>query len=74
MKFGIAFVWQCVLSKDPGNLFGYERLGFQGDVRYDELSSDKSGIDTSKTAKAPIGRQVIFKPRRRVRQGRMQPQ
>ena len=48
-------VAECVLSKERGNLFGYERLGFQEDVRYDELSSVQSGIDTRKTAKGPEG-------------------
>ena len=46
-------VAECVLSKDPGNLFVYERPGFQEDVRYDELSCDEIVIDTSKTATAP---------------------
>ena len=45
-------VGECVLSKDPGKLFGYRRLDFDKDVRYDELSSEESEVDTSKTAKA----------------------
>ena len=45
-------VVESVLSTDHGNLFGYERLGFDEDVAYGELSSDESGFDTSTTAKA----------------------
>ena len=39
--------------KHPGNLFGYQRLGFQKDIQYNDLSSEESGVDASKTAKAP---------------------
>ena len=49
--FNISVV-ECVLSKDPGNMFGYERLGFRAEVPYGELSSDDSGFDTSTTATA----------------------
>ena len=35
-------VAECVLSKDPGSLFGYEGLGFQEDARYEKLSFDES--------------------------------
>ena len=69
MKFGIAFVWQCVLSKDPDNLFGYERLGFHEDVRYDELSSAESGIEKSRQRRRQEVAQVLHKHMRRVRQG-----
>ena len=53
MRFGTRSVAECVLSKDPGNLFGHLRLGFHKDVQYDELSSEESVRDSSKTAKAP---------------------
>ena len=36
-----------MLSTEPGNLFGYERLVFDADVRYDERSSAESGVDAS---------------------------
>ena len=45
-------VAEFVLAKDPANLFGYRRLDFDKDVQYDELSSEESRVDTSKTAKA----------------------
>ena len=45
-------VAECVLSNDQCNLFGYRRLDFDNAVHYDEISSEESGVDTSKTAKA----------------------
>ena len=47
------------MSKDPGLLFGYRRVDFDKDVEYDELSSDESGVDASKTAKASGGRTSV---------------
>ena len=47
----IICVGECVLSINPGNMFGYQRLDFDPNVPYDELSSDESGVDASTTAK-----------------------
>ena len=51
----IICVAECVLSKDPGNLFGSRRLDFDKNVQYDQVSSDQRRGDTSKTAKASGG-------------------
>ena len=45
-------VVECVLSRNPCDLFGYERRGFNEEVPYDELSSDESRFYTSTTATA----------------------
>ena len=45
-------VVEWVLSKDPGNLFGYGRLDFDPKVPYDQLSSEKGRVDASATTKA----------------------
>ena len=34
--------------KATGNLFGYERLGCQHDVRYEKFLPDDSGVEASK--------------------------
>ena len=44
-----------MLSKDPGNLFGYRGLEFDKDLQYDKLSFDESGVDARKGAKTSEG-------------------
>ena len=62
MKFGTLYAMPNVLSKDPCNLFGYRHLDFDMDVHYDELlSSEESGLDASKAAKASGSSRTVSK-------------
>ena len=54
IRYGI-FVADCVFSTRPADLFGYERLGFDPDVHYDESPSEKSEADADPAAKETPG-------------------
>ena len=45
----------CVFSTGPADLFGYERLGFDPVVRYDESLSEKSEAEVDPSAEATSG-------------------
>ena len=48
-------VAECVFSTGPADLFGYELLGFDPDVHYDESLSEESEADANPAAKATAG-------------------
>ena len=58
---------ECVLSKDPGHMFGYRRLDIDKDVQYYELPSEESGVDTCKTAMAPGSSTTITQSEEKAR-------
>ena len=48
-------VAECVFSISPTDLFGYERLGFDPDVHYDESLSEESEADADPATKERPG-------------------
>ena len=52
--YGIC-VAECVFSTSPADLFGYEHLGFDPDVHYDESLSEESEADADPAAKETPG-------------------
>ena len=50
-------------ANNPSNLFGYRRLDFYKDIQYEEISSSQeSGVDATKAAKASEGRTSFSNP------------
>ena len=62
---------KCVLSKNPNNLVGYSHFAFKDDIQYDELtSSEQSGVDADKEAKASGRSITATKPQAKGSQGK----
>ena len=68
-------VAECVMSKDPINLFGYRCLDFDKDVSYDALtSSEESGLDVSKATMASRTSTITSKQQAKGPEGKTAPQ